>query len=694
MHRYEVDWNDNDKVKEYIEHLWSKRDRHKAALERWWLTIIQAYEGLEFNNYKYVENQLVKKLKVPTWRVRLTVNLMLPYVRSAAAKHLRNRPIFDVIPATNSNSDILVADAGKQTLQSFWFRQDINYEFIDLLYWVALLGVGFTKTSWNPDAGHLIKLSPKDFLPEELLQPGQDPRVVQQALQQAQTDFQNYVNQEGSDEMPAGEMELSIPTPFDMYMKDCGWLHKSDWVIQSTMRDVSYYADRGVDPDQMTRPSNKDVRFKTYNRKVTNMYGASAEMLEDEILEINLWQARSRGLKRGRWVTYAGGVIVNNTENPYDHGELPFNQFFADRMPGKMWSFSGASQILPLVKEQQKSLSQIAENRNLMARPKWAVPHAARIKRTSITSEPGEIIRYFGGIPPTQLTPGNMPRYVFDAFVMNQKAMDHIMAQQEASRGINPPGGRSAAVVQELAATDDGSYAVAGLGFDTGFSSAGRKLLSIARQFYREDRLLVFLGDNNAYQSRLLKKGSLIGDNQVPGADYNNVRVTQFSQFGLSRAGQFEVLKTLLQFNIFDPTPKSRQKVLKFIQMGYFEDEIDEYKADRANAHRENLMLSQGQPIRPAYGATPEAYAPGIEDHDTTHLESHFQFMKTDEYKALPPQIQSLFQYHVNQHKLLEVTKLVEPQVLAIAGQVMAANMHGIPLNLLGNQNNENQSTN
>lgn len=696
MERYQVNWDDNSQVLDYVEHLWGFRDRLKGPLEAYWLDIIQTYEGLQNVDYKIIEQKLTRDYNVPKWRVRLTVNMMLPYVRTAASKHLRNRPIFDVIPATDSTKDIAVADAGKKTLQSYWFKNNVNYKFIDLMVWVALIGNGFIKTGWDPDGGHLIKLSAKDFIPEELLQSIQnDPVAIQQALQQAQAQLQQYIQINGSDTMPAGEMETSVPTPFDILAPEGYWFGMSSWVIHSQLRDISYYVERGIDPDRLSLPGTSETRYQNYKRRANSLmgYNASSGLTDSQtqILEKNLWipKCLQAGLSEGRWVVVAGGQVINNTPNPYNHGELPFDHFFADRMPGKVWAFSGATQIHPLVKENQKAISQLIESRNLMSKPKWMVPVSANVKKTAITSEPGELIKYAGPVPPTPVVPPSPPRYVFDLYNFNQRAMDQIMAQQEATRGINPSGGRSAAVVQELQAADDGSLSLIGLGFDTGFSSVGRKQLSIAAQFYKEDRLLTYTGENGRYSSSLLKSGSLLGDTQIPGADYYNVRVTQFSQFGLTRTGQIEVLKLLLQFNVFDPSPKSRQKVLKFISMGYFEEEIDEFKIDRSNAHRENLLMSQGQPIRNAPGI--EAFLPGLEDEDTVHLETHLDYMKSLEYKSLPSILQNIMQQHVQQHKLLQVMKTIEPQVILIKAQLLAANLNGIPSQLLIGAGNSNE---
>lgn len=670
MERYEVNWEDDNSVKKYIEDKWQSRDHYKGGLESQWLRIIAAYEGLRTQDYRYVERRLIKNHNVPSWRVRLTINLMLPYVRAAAARHLRNRPTFDVIPATESTEDIAVSQAQRKFLQGYWYQQSVNYNVIDLLLWVALTGNGFWHTYWDPFGGPTIPI----------------PDEVQQILSQQ---LQGEEALEELRSIPSGEIGNSVPTPFDILTPWCNRFDNAPWMIHSQMREISFYADMGIDVDTLSRPKYSDRRFEESRKRVNSLFslGASEDSTiasrETQILELNLWMPPSgqKGLENGRWVTWAGGLIINNQSNPYQHRGFPIDHFTSETTPGKMWGFSSASQVLPLIEEHQKQFSQDIESLRLMSRPKWFVPRQARIKRTALTSEPGEIIDYSGNTPPTPGQGAAPNRYSLDSQIMLKRHADTIMSQQEASRGINPAGGRSAAVVQELQAADEASAAIVGLIFDTGFSSVGRKIVSIGDQYYSEDRILSYVGEQNKYESFLLKKDSLSGNSKGLGVNYFNVRVTQFSQFGLSRTGQIELLKLLLQFQVFDQSPKSRSKVLKFVQIGYFEDEIDEYKVDRTNAHRENILMSQGQPI--SNNAGPGAFMPGMEDHDDTHLEEHAKFMKSDDYKQLPPIIKSIFQYHVQQHKLLGMVKLVEPQVLALPAQIMAANLNRIDPQLL-----------
>jgi len=705
MQRHEVDWDNERDVVDFVTDKWEHKDTYKRNLEKSWLEIIAAYEGFSHLNYHQIEQQMVQNFNIPSWRVKLTINLLLPYVRTGAAKHLRNRPIWDVVPATDDNQDIMIASAGKKVLRGYWYNRSVNYQFMDILLWLGLTGNAFAYIPWNPDGGPNITLKPEDFIDANQLQAVNSPEAIQQLLADAQGKFKQFTEERGTDKIPAGDVEFDVPTPFDLVFPHNERFTKVPWLVHGQIRDRSFYIDMGFKEEDFSKPTTKDARFVHYARRVNNLMffgGGSADegqlgldVDEADLLELRLWMPKSaqKGLQEGRFVTVAGGKLIVNTLNPYKDQEMPYVKFTAERTPGKIWGFSAASQVLPLVREHQKNRSQIIEAKNLMSKPKWLVSRSSRILETAITSEPGEVIEYSGLIKPEAHHPPSMPRYVFDLDVLNQKDMDAIMAQRDATKGVNPPGGRSGTMLENLQSQDDGQLALIGLDLDTGMSTVGRKILSRYSQFVAEDRLITFTGEKNRLETVLLKQGSLVGVNEnVLGADYHNVRVTQFSQFGLTRTGQFEVLKTLLQFNVFEG-PKSRTQVLKFINMGFFEEEIDEFKADRSNAHIENLMMLRGQPLKPGNNIQ-EAFGVDLSDDDTTHMDEHVDYMKGDDYRTADPQIKFLYQFHLQQHKLYQVLKVIEPQVLAIKAQFLAAALNQIPQELLNVANQQEQGAN
>lgn len=683
LHNSDFFADDND-LKNFVVQRWQSKDKYKPGLEKIWLDICACYEGCYDQMYDVVARRFNSNSNIPSWRKRLAINLMLPIIRSSVAKHLRNRPIWDVIPASENIEDINIAYDGRRVLQSYWYQYSLNYEFIDLLLWIALTGNGFLYVHWDPNEGQRKEFLVEDFIDLNLMQQAQNEAEMAIVLTDAQQKYTSFVELNGSPTMPIGEACCRVISPFDMLFPWTCRLQDSPWLIFSQIRSLDYYADMGHDIDKFTRPEATDGRYYYFTQRMQNLFnlnkGAESSntdpVPDKETLEQQLWVKPCRKYPRGFVGVIAGGEIVSRSEIPYNHQKYPFVHFTEQRSPGKIWGFSKASQTVELVREYNRAVSDTLEIKNLMAKPKIMVSATSRIPQHSWTSEPGEIVEYKGMIAPQPWVPPPIPRYIFELMGMFRRDIDDIVAQRDATKGYNPPGVRSALALENLQAADEGELAIAGLVLDTGFSLTGRLLLSTIDQFTREQRISSYEGEGNRLQSVSLKPNSLRGN--TGGADYFNVRVTQFSQFGLSRSGQLEFLKVLLQYNIFQAN--DRNKILKFISMGYFADEIDEYKTDRTNAHLENLMMASGQPVNI-----------NVSDHHTTHKEEHKRFMK-ENFNRFPPKIQQIFVLHLKLTELFEVMDVVKPQILAQKATMLVAAQEGILPLVMGNGRQPEQS--
>lgn len=693
LQRYELNPNDDQSILRFFEDRWKKRQFYKGDLEVKWLNTIAKYEGFSYLQFDEALRRFKEADDIPPWRVNLAINLHLPYVRTQVSKLMRNRPIWDTLPATNDTKDINIANAGKKLLRSFWYKHNVNYQFVDMLYWLALTGNGFVGAHWDPDIGPDLELSLKEFLNPKALPPITHPEFEiawANAVQQAQAKFEAYVNYNGSNILPLGDVEISVPTPFDMLFPYAADFYKTPWLIRSELKDVSWYAERGFDPDLLKPPTPLETRYIYYNRRVMNMAFWNKSHVQQnsfqgddkEVLELQCWLPKSKQFPRGFYAIIAGGYVLAKGENPYRHYRIPYVHFAGERTPGKIWASCNIEHAGPLIEHHQKTMSQLIEIKNLMSKPKWLAPRSAGLLTQAIDNEAGEVIEYSGLQAPVAWHPPPVPRYVFDIMSVLKSNTDDIVAQRDATKGINPAGVRSANALTNLQEQDDGQLAVIGLNLDTGMSLLGRMVLHLHAQFIKEDRLYSYLGEKNRFESAAITQGSLEGEHsEMVGADYFNVRVTQFSQFGLSRAGQLEFLKVLLQYGMY--TPADKDKVLHFISMGNWEDEIDEYKLDRSNAYQENLLMAQGNLI----GLT-------LADHDATHIEEHEVFMKGDLYKQLNPKIQIIYQMHLKLHKLAMYSKLQEPAILGLKAKIMLASQEGLPLPLvLGMMPNANKQS-
>src|SRR5688572_13466896 len=110
--------------------------------------------------------------KVPSWRVRLVANRLLPIVQKVVSKFLRQKPSWVPLPATIDQDDIARAQVAKMLLRAHWRKFDMNEKLVEALTWMATTGNVFMSCTWDPTIGDYM-----DFTDEEIMSLA-DPELV------------------------------------------------------------------------------------------------------------------------------------------------------------------------------------------------------------------------------------------------------------------------------------------------------------------------------------------------------------------------------------------------------------------------------------------------------------------------------------------------------------------------------------
>jgi hypothetical protein len=186
----------------------------------------------------------------------------------------------------------------------------------------------------------------------------------------------------------------------------------------------------------------------------------------------------------------------------------------------------------------------------------------------------------------------------------------------------------------------------------------------------------------------MTSKNQVMETRQFKAADLNPImdfRVEPGSMAPRSQAAKQAFIIELMKMGVIDPT-----KALKYLQMNETNKLYDEMMLDVRHASRENVFMSQGQPLNkidpkgqpqidpmtgmptgpafkqevqrdPMTGETqldemgqPVMYAVTVNpfDNHEAHINEHQSFQKTQEYEMLAPEIQAIIQDHVDEHKM------------------------------------------
>jgi hypothetical protein len=403
--------------------------------------------------------------------------------------------------------------------------------------------------------------------------------------------------------------------------------------------------------DAKERYDLKDLPKSTLNatndlleESILNMAG-NKQTTRSEVLVIEVWIKRHPDYKDGGLVTLVGDEVVQNIDFfPYEHGEYPIAKL--DHIPtGKYYAESVVTDVIPLQRELNRTRSQLIENKNLTARPRYFAERGS-MDVSKISGEPGQVITIMPGLQrPTPMEMPQMPQYVMQSLDQLQADMDDATGQHEISRGGTPNSQVTAATaISFLQEQDDSMLAMTVESQEKAIRKIGRQYLALAHQFWTQERTVKIVGEDGYFDAQVF-----MGSN-IKGTKVNrDVRVESGSSLSYSKAAKQAIIMDLMKNALIDP-----QIGLSRMEFGGVDKLFEDIQLDRRQATRENLRIKQGEVISPNE----------FDNHDL-HVELHNRYRKSQEYELCSDEVKMVFAAHVELHKQAIQAKMAQMNPLA-----------------------------
>jgi hypothetical protein len=586
---------EQQKLAAWVQQCFAKARSDRIRTERQWYLNLAMYAGRQNVEFKTLSSsplgaQLVTP-SAPPWRSRLVVNKIRPAVRREVAKLTAQRPNFEVVPATNSDTDASAARVGEQVLASLYTDLDIDHKLRMAVWWSSICGVAYLKDYWAPE------------------QPDPRSRVT-------------------------GCICVETVDPFHVFVPDLREqeLDSQPWLIHATTRPrewvrAVYKADVAANV-KATETLYEDVMRDGGSRAV------------DQVLCLEAWvrPGAHASLPDGGVLTLVGGKLVQLISGwSFRHGEYPFAKI--DHVPmGRFYGDSVVTDLVPLQRELNRTRSQLVEQKNLLGRPKGLYASGS-LDPNKITSEPGQWIPYQAGMPKPEFLPAPpMPGYVMEIMDRVVGDMDDISGQHEISRGGAPPQVTAATAISYLSEQDDTMLAYTVASIERAMGRLGRHLLSHVVQYWDTPRMVRVVGPDEAFEVQQFAGSALRGN--------TDVRVEAGSALPTSKTARQATLIDLYKLGAFGPPgsdPAAGQQLLATLGMRGVEKLLDEVLVDTRQAQRENTRLMAG-----------EAFEANAYDTHPVHIRTHNRFRKGQAYEqaaAADPALAQRFAEHVASHE-------------------------------------------
>lgn len=576
---------------------WNKKLKQAESIrtnfERQWFNNMAFYRGNQW--VTWVKNpavQLGVSLTQPkSNRKRLVFNKIRPYIRNEFTKLTKEEAQFFVSPLTSELSDVSAAKTAEAIAEYLMYIAKFNAARRAGVWWSSLCGVGFMKTWYD-----------MSFKLPAIMDPNGGPPKEQ-------------VN---------GAVRYDGISPFHIFVPylDVEDLSDQPWIIHARTYDalhVKAVYKKAIEPDSQSAKMGSEQRFlSSINANASNKF--------NQVYLKEVWIKPNMEYPEGKLVVFAGEELLFDSVFPYAHGEYPFQKFNGTRSGG-FYGSSIIEDLIPMQKEFNLVKSQIAESRDLTAKPALTVTKGT-VDIKKIKAVPGQIIEVQpGGEPPKRLVNPDFPAYVVNDLESTIREMDNAAGQFEITRGHTPPGIEAASAIAYLQEENDTRLHDAIASIEDAVSESGRQSLQLVQQYWDQTRIV-----------KTVSATHLQGTIEFKGKDLRNntdLRVVSGSMAPRSAAAKQAFILEAIKMQLIPPAVG-----LKYLPLNDTESMYNEVQIDNNHAQRENLRMARGEQVEVMEW-----------DNHVIHVQEHENFMKSQEFELLDPNMQQVFVEHRKQHQ-------------------------------------------
>jgi hypothetical protein len=409
----------------------------------------------------------------------------------------------------------------------------------------------------------------------------------------------------------------------------------AEWLIEETVRSVDYvkrHYDADLKPDTAANPGLVESQLlggmgtggTTYKGVKVRQY----------------WARPCEEFPNGVRIVYGQGKVLDRDEKPFD--PMPYVMYTGIPVPGRLHGMGIVELVQGPQTDLNKTLSQMAENRNRIGNPTGVAARQAIGDAEKFL----EVISQAGGWHffdetgsqhpiPQYLEPPTLPDYVKELPDQIRRSMEDISGQHEVTNAQVPPGVTAAAAITLLLDQDDTRLALAVADHEEGLGVIGTKILEHVQRYYTDSRVIKIAGDDGSWQIFDFRNTDLRSN--------THVEVQAGSTFPQSQAAKQAMMKDIITMMTQTGNGLHGRQLAQFFRdlgLGATDHLIQEYTRNETQVNRENVLLMRGMPLP-------------INEYDDTqsHIDGHTDMQKSSGYAKAPGQVKQVTEQHVALHR-------------------------------------------
>jgi hypothetical protein len=361
---------------------------------------------------------------------------------------------------------------------------------------------------------------------------------------------------------------------------------------------------------------------------------------------------RPSGMHPGQIMTVVNDIIVEQTPWTYPFDDrLNLALAVVEPVHGRWYGHTPVSDAVPVQAILNASWSSIVEHMKLCGNARLWVPQGSVDDIENLTDTAGEAMEFnpINGQKPEYESPPTMPDWWIRQPQMLGDALDDILSVHAVSRGDAPAGIESGIALSILAENDDTPVGALARSLGDCWGRAASMVLKLYETNVQESRQATVHLPGNVPEVVQWTGQDMLGQTEAV--------VPTDSIMPRSRAAQAAYAMQLYDRQIIT-NPTSLAKVADLPDQ---DDLLAGIDPDTARAQRENYWLAVGRP------RTVDV----IDDHNN-HMRLHRDFMRSERYEYLDPQIQELVMQHMQAHAIYAAEQAAQ-QVRAAGFSPLAA---------------------
>jgi len=537
---------------------------------------------------------------------RVVINHLADFVTQWVSRLTRYRPAVAIYPARSPQEDADDAKISKDVLDYIWYEQRIDEKNQEFARQMKIFGEAYMWILWNPQKGDIHP----DF--QRAQSAGQKVPIVD--------DLGIPVTNKDGDPMfmdkapRIGDVDYIVEAPWHIFDQPCRNRRDIDWSIRWYLQDIEYlkakYPDRA---DEIKEDTEPDHLYTGYRLDMARM--------KNQVVVYELYHRSHEFMDKGRFIKRTKGVILENTDLPYEHGKIPYLYMADIDVPDQIRGQSFFQQLFPLQHQVNAVASLIFKSLVLFAHPKFVIQDGSCDIQQLLNES--TVVSYSGGVPPNLLAQNSISQELFtwkDSLVQEMEKLSGIFTM---SRGEAPSGVRAAKALRVLEEQEDKRAYITAIKYNNiALVENARMTLSTAGTFYEDadQRVIQIVGRDNEYKIRQFEVANLTKP--------FHFRIENTTALSQSPAARIDEINEIMQVR-FDPqAPISREQYIGLLDLTAADQFKDIVTRAVKCAESENDDFLAKRPV-----------APPTELEDLiVHWKVHAQMFQTRDYKTIIPQ--------------------------------------------------------